>query len=73
MRKDEAEQLMALKDEMKQVASKKGAIDSWWDIIFDINALLYGERTLSSITPEQMIDYAKIRLKERLSQTNPKT
>ncbi|EJM92409.1 hypothetical protein [Pseudomonas sp. GM67] len=58
----------------RKVASAYGTLHPWWDVIFDLEAHLKGERTLIQQTDDEwMADAKKISGDRDVGQNHPKS
>jgi hypothetical protein len=62
--KSEHDQLKALLKELRSVASPAGAMHAFWDLIFDIEALLAGKRTALNLPASEYISLAEEKLRK---------
>jgi len=55
MTEEQRAELTRLVAELRKVAQPVGPIHSWWDLIFDVEAVLKGRRSILTQTPEKWI------------------
>jgi hypothetical protein len=59
MTQEQKAKIEELTKRMRAVAAPVGPMHSWWDVIFDMEAFVKGEKTIVIMTADKWIEYAE--------------